>query len=76
MNNDKTPVNEPTIASAAESGDDPEVEGHYMHQLAVEQEAKLRQARIMEARDRSHHQMSDDTASNGIIDRFRRRINR
>ena len=76
MSNDKTPVDGPKVAPIAESGDEPEVEGHYMHQLAVEQEARLRQAQIKEARDRSHNKVSDGADSNGIIDRVRRRINR
>jgi len=81
MNNDKTPVNESTVAPAAEVGDGAEVEGHYMHQIAVEQEAMLRQSRLLEASERSHQRANYDsgnydTASNGIIDRIRRRINR
>ena len=76
MNNDTTPINESNMAPSAESGDDPEVEGHYLNQLAVEQEAMLRQTRLLQAGERQHHPASDNTASNGIIDRIRRRIDR
>jgi hypothetical protein len=76
METDKTLADRSNTAPTPAATDEPEVEGHYMSQLAAEQEALLRQHRLLGSAERAHQQTGGAPEANGIIERIRRRLDR